>query len=163
MQLTLDHDRGVHVKGYESHYARARRAARSPVGPQTYAQAVAPRPAAAMHAAAADRLRALLRGRFSPAELADAAIEPIVDALVRYLREEQAILRSALDIQEAINALLDRPRPERALAVRDLRVNHVMRLGGGDIPYLFDALAEVLGVQVECTANTIDVFDLRAG
>jgi hypothetical protein len=32
----------------------------------------------------------------------------------------------------------------------------------GTFPYLFDVLEDELGVRVECTANAIEVSDLRA-
>ncbi|HEX7843446.1 MAG TPA: hypothetical protein VF469_38500 [Kofleriaceae bacterium] len=164
MQITIDHERYVHVKGYVDHYTRSRGASRSPVGPPTYAQAIAPGPAGPMHAAVADQLRTMFCARSLHGELADpeATIEQIVGVLVRYLREEQAILTSALEILGPINALLDRPRPQRALGVRDLHVNYAMGPNGHAFPYLFESLADELGIRVECTATAIDVYDLRA-
>ena len=161
-QITLDFDREVHRKMYANAYERSWRALRTPLGRPTLDDEITPGPAEAMHRAAADQLRTLLRARFSPDEIADAGIERIVEALVQYLREEQAILTSTTALQDAINTLLERPRPERPLGVRDFRVNYMMGAAGGVFPYLFDTLDSQLGVRVDCTASAITISDLRA-
>ena len=92
-----------------------------------------------------------------------AAIDRIAAALTTYLREEQAILAAATELEDAIDQLLDRPRPTRPLTARDCRVAYRLRddhLSG--FPYLFDALDDVLGIGVECTRDIIDIFDRRA-
>jgi hypothetical protein len=149
---------------YANAYERSWRALCTPLGRPTLDAEIAPGPAQAMHGAAADQLRSLLRARFSPDEIGDAGIERIVEALVQYLREEQAILTSTTALQDAINTLLERPRPERPLGVRDFRVNSTMGAAGGVFPYLFDTLDSQLGVRVDCTASAIAIAisDLQA-
>src|SRR5262249_8893492 len=147
-------------------YEQSWRASRSPVGPPTLAQAIAPRPAGPMHLAAAHQLRDILGSRFARHELAGAGgasvVERIVEVLIQYLREEQGILASTTKIQKSINALLERPRPKRLLGVRDFLANYSMGAGTGVFPCLFDVLEDELGVRVECTANAIEISDLRA-
>lgn len=156
-QITLDYDQDVHLKFYQDAYEQSWRGLRSPVGPPTLAEAIAPPPAGPMHAAAAQQLRDILGSRLSRDGLTDA----VVDVLIRYLREEQAVLASTTEIQESINALLDRPRPKRALGVRDLLAFYSLASGIGKFPYLFDLLESELGVRVDCTASAIEVTDLR--
>jgi hypothetical protein len=167
LQITLDYDRGVHQKAYLNAYEQSWRALRSPLGPPTLAQAIAPCPAGPMHLAAATQLRDILGARFSRGELAGSGSEPpierIVEVLVQYLREEQAILASTTQIQESINVLLERPRPKRLLGVRDFLANYSMSSGVGAFPYLFDLLEDELGLRVACTASTMEVSDRRAG
>jgi hypothetical protein len=158
-QITLEYDREVHLRAYVDAYELAWRALRAPVGAPWHAEQIVARPENAAHRTAAATLRSLLAARFAGSEL-DGTIEPITEVLVHYLREEQAILSSATAIQAAINALLDRPRPDRHLSARDVRVFFTMN--GGSFPYLFDTLEDELGVRVECTADTIEVSDRRA-
>ena len=160
-----EHD--VHVDVYTDTYEQSWRALRSPVGAATLAERIAPDPEGPRPAAVAVRLRDLVGARFSAAELRAlggvAALDRIVSALVLHLREEQAILRSTEDIQAEINRRLERARPSRPLTARDLRVNFAMYGGSiAEFPYLFDTLEEELGIRVECTADTIEVTDLRA-
>jgi len=161
-QITLAFDREVHRKMYANAYERSRLALRTPVGPATLAEAIEPAPAQPMHAAVAEQLRRALRARFPRTELDDAGLERVIDALILYLREEQAILATTLTLQESINTLLDRPRPRRPLGVRDFRVNYMMGAAGGGFPYLFATFEDELGIRVDCTASAIEVTDLRA-
>jgi len=157
-QVTAEATRDVHLRAYQEAYAQAWRAARTPIRQPTLAQEIAPGPEAAIHRTAADQLRAVLGSRFPGGEL----VEPIVGVLIHYLREEQAILASTTEIQASINALLERPQPARTLVVRDLHVNFAIASSAEIYPYLFDALDDALGIRVECTARSIDVFDRRA-
>jgi hypothetical protein len=163
LQINLPYDQDVHLKFYQDAYERSSRALRSPIGPPTLAEAIAIGPEQPMHRAAADQLRALLTERLARRELVGAGstppVERIVDVLVQYLREEQAILASAERLQEAINMLLDRPRPRRAVSVRDFRVNFLMSPGATGFPYLFDVLEDELGIRVECSASAIEISD----
>jgi hypothetical protein len=167
VQITVDHDRDVHLDGYVNGYERSWRASHAPVGQPTHAREIAPSPETAMHREAAGQLRRILgarlaRGEADPGGRAP-SIDRIVDVLLRYLRAEQAILATTAAHLEAINALLDRPRPNRPLQVLDLRVYY--RLGGDvtSFPYLFDTLDDELGVRVECTTGAIHVIDRRPG
>jgi hypothetical protein len=160
-----EHD--VHVDVYTDTYEQSWRALRSPIGAPTLAERIAPDPEGPRPAAVAGQLRDLFGERFSAAELralgGAAALDRIVSALVLYLREEQAILQSTEDIQAEINRRLERARPSRPLTARDLRVNFAMYGGSiAEFPYLFDTLEEELGIRVECTADAIEVTDLRA-
>jgi hypothetical protein len=88
-------------------------------------------------------------------------VDRIVDALIRYLREEQAALTVAGEIQASINELLDRARATRDLTVRDLQVFYSLHDEPGSFPYVFDALEDELGIHVECTASAITISDRR--
>ena len=165
MQMSLDHDRNVHLVPYIDAYEVAWRALRAPVGVPVHADEIAVGPHGAAHDAVARQLRAVLIERLAGSELVagDApAIARLVEILVAYLREEQAVLAAATANQEAINALLGRPRPARPLAVRDIRAVYTMTAGPGSYPYLFDSLDAELGLWVEASEHAIDVIDRRA-
>src|SRR6201999_4283460 len=97
------YDREVHWIAYRDAYERSHQIARQPIGPAKLNDAVAPRPAEAMHARAAEQLRSLLASYPAP------IIEPMIEVLLTYLRQEQAMLACAAEIQAAINRVLERP------------------------------------------------------
>ena len=164
LQIASDHDRGVHWRAYVDAYEVAHRALRQPVGPATLAGAIAIGPLTAVQRAAADELHALLVARVARGELAGGApaAAQIAGVVIGYLREEQAILAQTTRIQDAINAVLDRPRPTRPLETRDFRVHFVLGHGDQRFPHLLDALGAELGIAVACTASAITISDLRA-
>jgi len=152
-RIADDYERDVHLQVYVDGYEQSWRALRHPVGPATLAECIAPVTAEREHAIAADQLRDSLSASFTKI-----AIDSIVDIVMMYLREEQAILRSALRLQSTINDLLERPPPARPLTVRDLQLHFVMY--GGSISrfaYLPDTLEDELGIHVECTSDQIGI------
>jgi len=161
LQFTRADDRDVHWRAYQDGYERSRRAARTKVGPGTLEQAVAPRAEGPLHVAVMYQLRAILRARFGGEALGARAIACFADALIYYLRIEQAVLAHTAAVQDAINALLERASPARPLTARDLVAYDTMNRGRRVFPYLFDSLEDVLGVRVACTAHAIQVTDLR--
>jgi hypothetical protein len=162
LQITFDYDREVHHKMYLNVYEQAWRGSRTPVGPATLAEAVAPVSEGPLHREAGDQLRRLLAPLVANTAGAALDVDRIVEVLVRYLRAEQACLASTVRLQEAINTMLDRPRPRRALTVRDFAVNYSLQSSqAGAWPYLFDVLEEALGIGVESTATTIEVSERR--
>lgn len=164
LQIASDHDRDVHWRAYVDAYEVAHRALRQPVGPATLAGAIAVGPLTAVQRAAADELHGLLAARVARGELAGGApaAAQIAGIVIGYLREEQAILAQTTRIQDAINAVLDRPRPTRPLETRDFRVHFVLGHGNQRFPHLLDALGAELGIAITCTASAITISDLRA-
>jgi hypothetical protein len=152
-QLVRDHDREIHMAMYVSTYEHARRGARLPLGGHKLRAQTTPGRERSMHATA-DRLRDLLASRL-PAH----TLDRIVDVLVGYLREEQAVLGAITPVVEAINALLDRPPPARPLTIRDLHLVHSLKGSQQKLPYLFDSLDETLGIGIVCTADTVEITD----
>jgi hypothetical protein len=164
-RIAAETEREVHATVYADTYELSWRALRAPVGPPTLAECIAPRSEDATHLPAARRLGDMLTARCcASARGGAAAVVPLVATLVGYLRQEQAVLRSVAQLQAAINATLDRPRPHRALTVRDLRTTYVMNGGAiAEFPYLFDLLADELGIMVECTADAVAITDHGTG
>jgi hypothetical protein len=156
-RIADDYEHDVHATVYRDTYEQAWRALRSPSGAPTLAERITPGPEAPLHAAAARALRDRLAARLAGSAAAG-LIDRMVEILVRYLREEQAILASTQDLQRVINAQLERPQPSRPLTARDLHVTFVMYGGSiAEFPYLFDMLEEELGFHVACDAATIAV------
>jgi len=161
LQINLPYDQEVHFKFYIDAYERSRRALRSPVGPARLADAIALGPKQPAHGVAAEQLRRLLAPRL--ARTADSGsgpeVDKLVDILVHYLREEQAILGAAETVQEAINRLLERPRPSRPLTIRDHRAIFLLAPRVRSFPYLLDLLEDELGIHIECTAHAIEITE----
>jgi hypothetical protein len=169
-RIAGDYDRDVHIVVYKDCYEQPYLALPHPVGPRTLEERLAPVAETDRHRAVADQLQTLLARKLAdssfagPGDSDPAAVAATMAGLfTHYLRQEQAVLASALELQDVLNTLLDRPRPTRPLSVRDLRVNYAM-YGGfiGGFPYLFDSLADVLGVHVHCTVDSIEVVDRSA-
>jgi len=158
-KIADDYERDVHLQVYVDGYETSHAALRTPIGPATLAECIAPIDVEPAHDAAARQFRDLLSAQFSAT-----TVQSIVDILVRYLREEQAILRSTLRLQSTINNLLERKAPTRPLTVRDLELHFVMYGGpSGNFQYLFDTLEDQLGIHVECTADHIGIHHVDSG
>lgn len=114
-------------------------------------------------AEASARLRTFLEQRFPETR----SIEDMVDVLMDYFRREQAIVRTASEIQHSINQLLGRKEPSRALTGADLAVHYRLLESlytaehlvttGGRLPYLADELEQQLGLRVVVTGDAIEV------
>lgn len=118
---------------------------------------------AAHHAYAADQLRTVLRRRFSGTAIAeDPELESLVTRLMDYFRQEQAIVRAACEIQQRINRLLGRTLPTRPFTVSEIDVYHLMLGDVERLPYLVNELAEMLGLRIVVTQDTIDISDRTA-
>jgi hypothetical protein len=152
LQTVADYDRDVHMKAYQDAYERSWRAARTPIGPRTLAEAIAPRDEDATHRAAAAELTARLDDALGGG--LGAQVSAVV---IAYARHEQAIVARTAEIQAAINALLDRPRPVRPLTGRDLRSTYSISAGAAWFPYLFDAIEHTLGIAIDCTADSLEI------
>lgn len=162
-RIAKDYERDVHAIVYRDTYEQSWRGLGHPQGAASLSERIAPVPSGPEHAEAARQLRAILAARLASSRLAG-AVDRIVGLLIDYLRQEQAILRAAAELQAEINARLERPRPRRPLTARDLRVTFAM-YGGviAKFPYLFDTLGDELGFEVESTADAIAIVDRRAG
>jgi hypothetical protein len=126
-----------------------------------------------LHAGATERLRAVLRQRFGGIAAIDApAIEGIVEVLMDYLCQEQAIVRAASEIQQGINRLLGRTLPTRPLTASDLALHYRLLSShyqpqallevGGQLPYLVNEVEEELGLRVVVRSDVIEISDRMA-
>lgn len=117
---------------------------------------------------ASARLQALLQQRFSGiAGADDASIARMVSVLMDYFRLEQAIVRASSEIQRSINRLLGRDAPTRSLTGADLAIHYRLLESiysaehlasvGGRLPYLVDAMEELLGLRIVVTGDAIDI------
>jgi hypothetical protein len=116
---------------------------------------------AAHHADIAERLRTILRRRFYGADLKlDPELDSVVDVLMDYFRQEQAIVRTAAEIQQRINALLGRTPPTRPLTASGIAIYYRLQDVGKRLPYLVDEIEETLGLRLAVSSDAIEVEDL---
>ena len=83
-------------------------------------------------------------------------VEALADAILGFLRREQAVLRLAGEVQVRINTLLGRPQPKRPFTAADIDLHN--QLQGPEtrrLPYLLDELRDVFGVVVELEAERL--------
>ena len=109
-------------------------------------------------------LRGLLARRF---DLAASAVSPHLDHLttciLAFLRQKQAILRAACEVQREINALLGRTPPERPFTATDLGIYH--RLLGdpdGRPPYLLEDLEKYFGMRITLDKDVLEIDSVPA-
>jgi hypothetical protein len=151
LQITLAHDRDVHLAGYQDVYERAWRGSRTPIGPASFAVAIAPvreQPIAVFHT-----LRVSLT-----ATLGASFAEPVAEIIASYLRVEEAIIARICELQTAINTLLDRPHPRRPLTGGDLHAQYAISAHTPWFPYLLNTL----GITLEpAERDVLDSHDPR--
>ena len=115
------------------------------------------------HTCAAAHLRTALQHRLCHDVAAEyAAIESIVAGLMDYVRQEQAIVRAACEIQQDINCLLGRTLPTRPLTAATLDLFNQMQGDVERLPYLIHELEKVLGLSIVVTADTIEIIERTA-
>jgi hypothetical protein len=105
---------------------------------------------------ARQRLRELLRSRAdAPSGARRDALDAIADAVAEFLSIERPVLRALEGIQRQVNALLQRPHPERKFSSEDLSLSHRLRTGiTRPLPDLMEVLREELEITVENTEET---------
>jgi hypothetical protein len=119
---------------------------------------------AAQHAQATEQLRTVLQRRLCHAVAgAGRQLESLVVGLMDYLRQEQAIIRAAGEIQQRINSLLGRTPPTRPFAASAIDIFNQMQGDITRLPYLMHELEEVLGLRIVVTPDTIEVSEYTAG
>lgn len=99
-------------------------------------------------------LRNALEGCAGPGA-ASRVLDEITGTLGDYLRVERAVLAAVDAVQRQVNALLGREHPRRPLTGMDLALYHTLSIGtDGALPYLFHAVRDALGLEVENSALT---------
>jgi hypothetical protein len=157
MQLTLEYDREVHQRAYSDAYERSWRGLSAPVGKAMLAEEISPISEGDAHRAAIAELSAAICSRCSELGAEAASISAgVAEALVRYLRQEQAVLSSVSRVLASINTMLDRPRPARALSARDFQAYYLLS-GGAGFPYLLDTFHSAMGLEVDCAMDAIEI------
>jgi hypothetical protein len=167
-----EEQRVVHERAYADMYAQCAGGLGTPSSGAMLSERIAPT-CAAHHAGATDRLRGVLQERFCGIAAADGPVlEGMVDTLMDYFRQEQAIVRAASEIQQRINHLLGRTLPTRSLTATDLALHYrlvafhykpqALQDIGGRLPYLVDELEEGLGLRIVVTQDTIEISDRTA-
>jgi hypothetical protein len=111
------------------------------------------------HKKTSKQLKSILQQRFGQVHNPD--IETLSSCLMRYFAQVQSILRSANQIQESINKLLDRPSALNSFDACSLNThnllqdNHERRLA-----FLTDEIENILALRIHITDKRIDIFDL---
>jgi hypothetical protein len=105
------------------------------------------------------KLQNILRSRF---ELVEETSEPFILDLSRcimdFLLREQAVLRTAVGVQNDINRLLGREPPSRAISAADIKVYNIM-LGSdlNHLPHLTNELERLLGIHIDLDMGSLTI------
>ena len=116
-------------------------------------------PAHAPREALADQLDGLLARQLGAPELEHAAARARMAACIAdFLLREQAIIRVACEMQQAVNAVLERPAPTRPFSSVEINLhNRLQEADPRRLPYLIDELDDLLGVRIVVTGDRIDL------
>lgn len=109
-----------------------------------------------------ERLYALLQRRFyafAPAN--DNGLAKVIDVLMDYFRQEQAIVRAASEVQQHINNLLGRTPPKRPLTASNIAIYYRLQDVGKRLPYLVDEIEETLDLRIAVGSDDIEIVDLE--
>lgn len=117
----------------------------------------------AHHNEVASKLRVIVQQRLWPVSVPDEKLlDGLVICLMDYLRQEQAVVLAACEIQQRINDLLGRSSPKQRLTGWGLYIYHEFQEMERRPPYLLTVLKEGLGVQITVTQDWIELTDTMA-
>ncbi|MBS0150852.1 MAG: hypothetical protein JSR31_07910 [Nitrospira sp.] len=158
-RMTVAQYSAVLGRVYEDMYEQATNALGCLSSGKTYAESMTPTNTP-HHADATAQLQALLYQHLNPITDADCiAVNSIVDCLMDYSCQEQAVVRAVGESQRAINRLLERAMPTRPLAAADLHLFQKLRGGSQRQPYLPDDIADMLEIRITVTQDDIHIVD----
>ncbi len=110
-----------------------------------------------------DQLNGALARRLDATGLEHAVARArMAECIVDFLLREQAVIRLACGVQNAVNAVLERPAPARPFSSVEINLHN--RLQDADprrLPYLIDELDELLGVHITVTGDRIRIGEHR--
>lgn len=111
------------------------------------------------HLQAERRLAEALEQRYGRADRWDNAdLCRMVDAIMDFLLQAQAVLRTATEVQQRINRHLHRPAPQRAFSAADLDIHNLMQGSATRrLPYLPDELERLLGVKITLDSAQFEI------
>lgn len=148
---------------YADMYRQCGRGLGQPSEAQSLTQRIAPHRNAHLMQVA-HRMRTIL-GRHFDAGAADTPhLDALLDCLIDYFSQEQAILRVACATQQHINALLGRPAPQRPFTAAQIDI-HVLLQGrkARQVPYLGSELESILGIAISIDQDRVEVAEASTG
>jgi hypothetical protein len=104
-------------------------------------------------------LRVLLQQRLLPeGGTCSAFIGKLSASLMDFLLREQAVLRTATEVQGYINRLLGRAQPMRVFGANEINVhNHMHGPGVRPLPYLIHEMERLLGIQIDLDRDSLKI------
>jgi hypothetical protein len=110
------------------------------------------------HAHVEHRLRTTILGQFGGANVT--VLDDLVNCLMNYLVQEQAIVRVACESQKHINILLGRTAPARPFNAALLDIHNLLQaVQARRLPHLDDELEEILGIRIVVDPDMIQITD----
>ena len=113
------------------------------------------------------RLAGLLRQRFGSAAAADPVDAPHLtamgEALMEFLLQLQAIVRTACALQWRINRHLGRTPPQRRFSAADIDIhNRLQGAASRRLPFIVDELEQLLQVRLSIDTETIEIHEAHS-
>lgn len=89
----------------------------------------------------------------------DTDLQRLLDYLVDFLQQVQAIVKTACDVQQHINHLLGRQEATTAFDARLIDIHNLLQgEQARKLPFILDELETVLGIELSITPHTIEIF-----
>ena len=146
---------------YADMYEKTTQGLKIPFTCEALSQRIAPVPAN-HHAIVKKELQSVLKQCLCE-KLADnhSAFDSLIDCLMNYLLQEQAIVKAACEVQSHINSLLGRTAPKRDFSAADINIYNLLLGDVKRLPHLSELFDEVFNLRLVVTQNTIEISDSR--
>ena len=127
-----------------------------PPGEKTLTERIAPVMSSG-HRRVLKQFRSILQQHFATTEtIKNSKLTTLLNCLMDYFLQVQAILRIASETQQAINTLLGRSAPLRSFSAADMNTHNLLR---GDpenrLSHLINELEEIFGIHITITKEQI--------
>lgn len=105
------------------------------------------------------KLQGILQSRFGLAgDTADALVLDLSNCIMGFLLRGQQVLRTAVAVQDNINRLLGRERPNRAMSAADMDIYFLIQGSNPDrLPYLIDELERLLAINIDFNVDHLTI------
>lgn len=110
------------------------------------------------HHSVKEQLRTVLQAFCGEGNPANADVEKMLNCLMNFFLQVQAILSLAGEIQQRINELLGRTQPVHAFEAKQIDIHNLLQ--GSDsrrLPFILDELEEVFNIRILITKETIEI------
>jgi hypothetical protein len=106
------------------------------------------------------RLRQSLAAALGIADTGSRQVQALASCLMDYAETEQAIVRTAMGVQERVNRLLGRAAPARVFTASQLNIHNLLQPRDPKrLPYLWDELEAALGIRLEAAEDGIELLE----
>lgn len=110
------------------------------------------------HRPARDQLRTVLQAFCAEGNTVNGDVDNLLNCLMNFFLQVQAILKLAGGIQQRINGLLGRAEPLQAFDAKQIDIHNLLQASDNRrLPFILDELEDVLNIRISITKDTIEI------